>query len=61
VLEPSLFGGQKPLHSQSCVRGRTVVMEHLLVHAPFVWPLPRHVPPKPPQDAAEKLRIDCLT
>jgi hypothetical protein len=49
------------MHSQSGMRGRIVVMEHPVVRAPFVWPLPRHVPLKPPQDLAVEYRIDCLT
>jgi hypothetical protein len=43
------------------VRGCIVVMEHPVVHAPFAWPLPPHVLPKPPQDVAVELRIDSLT
>jgi len=43
------------------MRGRIVVMEHPAVRAPFVWPLPPHVPLKPPHDVAAEHRIDCLT
>jgi hypothetical protein len=35
------------LHSQSGVCGCIVVMEHPVVRAPFAWPLPPHVLPKP--------------
>jgi hypothetical protein len=49
------------LHSQSGVRGCIVVMEHPVVSAPFAWPLPPHVLPKPPQDVTVELRIDSLT
>lgn len=49
------FGGQ------SCVRGRIVVMEHPVVLAAFVWPLPPHVLHKPLQDVAVEFHIDRLT
>jgi len=51
-----IFGGQKLLHSHSAVF-RRIVMEHTLVHIPFVWSLP----PKSPEDIAVELSIDGLT
>jgi hypothetical protein len=49
------------LYSQSDVHGCIVVMEHPVVLAPFAWPLPPRVLPKPPQDVAVEFRIGSLT
>ena len=48
------------MHSQSSMRGCIVVMEHPIVRAPFVRPLPRHVPVRQHQDVAVEHRNDCL-
>jgi hypothetical protein len=46
---------------QSGVQGHIVVMEHPVVHAAFVWPLPPHVLHKPLRDLAVEFHIDRLT
>jgi len=54
-----MFLEAKLLHSQSGVC-RRIVMEHTLVHTPFVWSLPPCVLFKSPQDITVELSIDGL-